>query len=70
MHKMFNLLQGMICIHNSRLQYHGRLKSSNCVVDNRWLLKITDFGIHRYVSNNAAVVDNSNENQMYKGKTF
>jgi len=37
----------MLYLHNSPLRVHGRLKSRNCVVDGRWSLKITDFGIPR-----------------------
>jgi len=36
----------MSYLHNSDIKSHGRLKSTNCVVDNRFVLKITDFGIH------------------------
>ena len=32
-------------LHKSSVEYHGRLKSSNCVVDNRWTCMITDYGI-------------------------
>ncbi len=32
-------------LHSTSLRAHGRLKSSNCVVSGRWVLKITDFGI-------------------------
>ena len=31
----------MIYLSNTPIKSHGRLKSSNCVVDNRWTLKIT-----------------------------
>ena len=30
---------------NSPIKYHGRLKSGNCVVDSRFVLKITDYGV-------------------------
>ncbi|XP_052271878.1 atrial natriuretic peptide receptor 2-like [Dreissena polymorpha] len=43
-----DLVQGMHFIHSSKLEFHGRLKSTNCLVDNRWLLKITDYGISNY----------------------
>ncbi|WAR24227.1 ANPRA-like protein [Mya arenaria] len=33
--------RGMQHLHNHHL-YHGRLKSNNCVVDDRWTVKITD----------------------------
>ncbi|KAM8870436.1 atrial natriuretic peptide receptor 1 isoform 3-T3 [Spinachia spinachia] len=37
--------QGMLFLHNSVIVSHGKLKSSNCVVDNRFVLKITDYGL-------------------------
>jgi len=32
-------------IHKSQLKFHGRLKSTNCLLDSRWVVKITDFGL-------------------------
>ncbi|XP_046584899.1 LOW QUALITY PROTEIN: atrial natriuretic peptide receptor 1-like [Haliotis rubra] len=40
-----DLVNGLCYIHSSPLRDHGNLKSSNCVVDNRWVLKVTDFGM-------------------------
>ncbi|XP_045214115.2 receptor-type guanylate cyclase Gyc76C-like [Mercenaria mercenaria] len=40
-----DILQGMIFLHDSELVYHGNLKSSNCVVNSRWTVQITDFGL-------------------------
>ncbi|KAK7939976.1 hypothetical protein WMY93_003302 [Mugilogobius chulae] len=41
---MYDIAKGMSYLHASDLQVHGRLKSTNCVVDNRMVVKITDFG--------------------------
>ena len=35
----------MAYLHSSDLRSHGNMKSSNCVVDSRFVLKITDFGL-------------------------
>ncbi|XP_071497705.1 speract receptor-like isoform X1 [Diadema antillarum] len=43
-------LKGLGYLHASEIHSHGNLKSSNCVVDSRWVLKITDFGLHQFRS--------------------
>jgi atrial natriuretic peptide receptor A len=42
--------QGMIYLHDSEIRCHGRLKSSNCVVDSRWVVKITDYGLREFTA--------------------
>uniref|UniRef100_A0A8C5AQV9 Guanylate cyclase n=1 Tax=Gadus morhua TaxID=8049 RepID=A0A8C5AQV9_GADMO len=42
---LFELKHGMNYLHNSYIGCHGNLKSSNCVVDSRFVLKITDYGL-------------------------
>ncbi|KAM7300759.1 putative guanylate cyclase C [Ixodes scapularis] len=32
-------------IHNSPIRHHGHLTSRNCVIDSRWVLKVTDYGL-------------------------
>jgi serine/threonine protein kinase len=39
------IYQGLEYIHGSRLKVHGRLKSSNVIIDGRWVCKLTDFGL-------------------------
>ena len=36
---------GMHYLHNSAIGSHGHLKSTNCVVDSRFALKIADYGL-------------------------
>lgn len=36
-----DICRGMNFLSNTPIKSHGRLKASNCVVDNRWTLKIT-----------------------------
>ncbi|XP_005744757.1 atrial natriuretic peptide receptor 1 [Pundamilia nyererei] len=40
-----DIVKGMAFLHNSVIISHGNLKSSNCVVDSRFVLKITDYGL-------------------------
>uniref|UniRef100_A0A8C7G4R6 Guanylate cyclase n=1 Tax=Oncorhynchus kisutch TaxID=8019 RepID=A0A8C7G4R6_ONCKI len=43
-----DIVKGMAFLHNSVIVSHGNLKSSNCVVDNRFVLKITDYGLSSF----------------------
>src|SRR2546428_1578193 len=40
-----DIVEGMLFLHSSLLDYHGRLKSTNCVIDGRFMVKITDYGM-------------------------
>ncbi|XP_039490382.1 uncharacterized protein LOC120451081 isoform X3 [Drosophila santomea] len=43
-----DLVRGMRYLHSSPLRVHGALTSRNCVVDARWVLKITDYGLNSF----------------------
>ncbi|XP_006811282.1 atrial natriuretic peptide receptor 2-like, partial [Saccoglossus kowalevskii] len=51
---IFDIVKGMEFIHNSSMKTHANLKSSNCLVDSRFVLKVTDFGLHEWKD---AIVD-------------
>ena len=33
---------------NTEIGAHGNLKSTNCVIDSRWVCKITDIGLFKF----------------------
>lgn len=41
-------IQGMIYIHESTLKFHGSLCTSNCLIDPRWVVKLSDFGLEAF----------------------
>ncbi|XP_032174057.1 atrial natriuretic peptide receptor 1 isoform X2 [Mustela erminea] len=43
-----DIVKGMLFLHSGAICSHGNLKSSNCVVDGRFVLKITDFGLESF----------------------
>ena len=57
----------MTFLHNSDIKSHGNLKSSNCVVDNRWVLKITDYGIPDIRSRQARHIGPDNQDKKFRG---
>lgn len=67
---MHDIVRGMQFLHSSDIRSHGNLKSSNCVVDSRFVLKITDFGLHQL--RQAAIEDdvkNSDSFAYWRSKT-
>ncbi|XP_077993028.1 atrial natriuretic peptide receptor 1-like [Glandiceps talaboti] len=55
---MLDVCKGLEYIQNSFLRCHGNLKSSNCVVDSRFVLKVTDFGLYEIRDKGFSVVEN------------
>ncbi|KAL2100695.1 hypothetical protein ACEWY4_002456 [Coilia grayii] len=47
---MYDIAKGMSYLHSSNIGVHGRLKSPNCMLDNRMVVKITDFGCNTILS--------------------
>nr|XP_006817694.1 PREDICTED: guanylate cyclase 32E-like [Saccoglossus kowalevskii] len=61
-----DIIKGMVYIHNSELKSHGNLKSSNCVVDSRWVVKITDFGLHEFKAGADRDLEEAGEFALYR----
>lgn len=57
----------MLFLHGSPLNYHGNLKSSNCVVTSRWVLQVTDFGLLD-LRQQAEQDSNAGEHERYRSK--
>ncbi|XP_076164770.1 atrial natriuretic peptide receptor 1 isoform X2 [Ptiloglossa arizonensis] len=60
-----DIVRGMAYLHASELKSHGNLKSSNCVVDSRFVLKITDFGLHELRKVNPCDADADKDSYAY-----
>lgn len=45
-----DIVEGLNFIHSSGIEYHGRLKSTNCVIDRRLVVKLTDYGLRSLMS--------------------
>ncbi|KAJ8261211.1 hypothetical protein COCON_G00169340 [Conger conger] len=61
-----DIVKGMNFLHNSYIGSHGNLKSSNCVVDSRFVLKITDYGLASFRSSS----ENEDSHALYAKKLW
>lgn len=43
-----DLVRGMRYLHSTPMRVHGALTSRNCIVDARWVLKVTDYGLNQF----------------------
>ncbi|KAK6105631.1 Adenylate and Guanylate cyclase catalytic domain family protein [Brugia pahangi] len=67
---LHDLVKGMYFLHNTFVGSHGKLKSSNCVVDSRFVLKVTDFGFHELHAMEDENTDEIGEHAFYKRKLW
>uniref|UniRef100_A0A8C1MT07 Guanylate cyclase n=1 Tax=Cyprinus carpio TaxID=7962 RepID=A0A8C1MT07_CYPCA len=62
---LLDLIRAMKYLHNRGI-IHGRLKSRNCVVDGRFVLKVTDYGLNEIISSqNIILEDTKPEDQFW-----
>ncbi|KAJ6222298.1 hypothetical protein RDWZM_000843 [Blomia tropicalis] len=60
---VYGILSGIAYLHKSEIKCHGNLKTTNCLVTSRWMLKLTDFGLHKLRT--IAETDSTNEDQCH-----
>ncbi|XP_065164768.1 retinal guanylyl cyclase 2 isoform X3 [Atheta coriaria] len=51
-----DLVRGMKYLHQTPIKVHGYLTSRNCVIDARWVLKITDYGLPSFYNTQGITV--------------
>ncbi|XP_030637488.1 retinal guanylyl cyclase 1 [Chanos chanos] len=62
---LMDLIRGMKYLHNRGIA-HGRLKSRNCVVDGRFVLKVTEYGFNEILNcQNITLDDSRPEDQLW-----
>ncbi|XP_055376635.1 atrial natriuretic peptide receptor 1 isoform X2 [Condylostylus longicornis] len=52
-----DIVKGMAYLHNSDVSVHGKLRSCNCLIDGRFVLKISDFGLRTLTTPSEFVKD-------------
>lgn len=66
-----DLVKGMTHLHyKTNLACHGNLKSSNCVITSRWVLKITDYGLHELRNSSEQESISTGEHEHYRSKLY
>ncbi|XP_061753631.1 retinal guanylyl cyclase 1 [Nerophis ophidion] len=61
---LMDLIRGMKYLHNRGI-VHGRLKSRNCVVDGRFVLKVTDYGFNEVLSAQNVIIDEEKPEDLF-----
>uniref|UniRef100_A0A7E4ZPX8 guanylate cyclase n=1 Tax=Panagrellus redivivus TaxID=6233 RepID=A0A7E4ZPX8_PANRE len=64
-----DILNGIGYLHRSQIKFHGLLTLSNCLIDSNWVLKLTNYGItrflNRYIKNKSLKVVNTVPKAVY-----
>ncbi|KAM7354791.1 guanylate cyclase 32E isoform 5-T7 [Cochliomyia hominivorax] len=60
-----DIIRGVIYLHESPIRFHGSLCTSNCLIDSRWVVKLTDFGLFAFKK---GIEENSTDVQSMSAK--
>ncbi|XP_017304012.1 atrial natriuretic peptide receptor 1-like [Diaphorina citri] len=59
-----DIVKGMTYLHSSELGVHGKLRSSNCLIDGRFVVKISDFGLNILTTPSEITKDSNYYNKL------
>lgn len=61
----------MTYLHDSPLRCHGNLCTANCLIDSRWVVKLSDFGLYAFKKGGSAPngCENGNNNNLHDNTT-
>lgn len=54
-------MQGMKYLHNSPVKFHGNLTSRHCMIDNHWVVSITDWGLNKFKAGQERIYTDTNK---------
>ncbi|XP_022901089.2 retinal guanylyl cyclase 2 isoform X1 [Onthophagus taurus] len=59
-----DLVRGMKYLHSTPIRIHGYLTSRNCVIDARWVLKVTDYGMPAFYESQGITPPQKNAKEL------
>ncbi|XP_052131818.1 receptor-type guanylate cyclase gcy-28, partial [Frankliniella occidentalis] len=59
-----DLVKGMVHLHSCELGVHGKLRSGNCLIDSRFVLKVSDFGLATLTAPSEVIKDQAYYTKM------
>ncbi|KAI8510211.1 hypothetical protein Bbelb_126390 [Branchiostoma belcheri] len=58
-----DIARAMAYLHDKKI-FHGRLKSSNCIIDDRWVVKISDYGLQTFRKEDVVTYEDNYRQQL------
>ncbi|CAH3159682.1 unnamed protein product [Porites lobata] len=56
-----DIAAGMKYLHNSPVKFHGNLTSRHCMIDNHWVVSITDWGLNKFKAGQERIYTDTNK---------